>query len=210
MRLLFITVLAITSLSVYADAPFAARSEQAPQASFQISFQSEQVQTNTTTNTGSSVTSSTEVAATESSSYFIGNLQRYDATWLYPVSQSAGMNVDLGLNLRYFDGQLSVESEQGRVLRNYRSAIPMLYASALFDLPFKGLTARVDGGSQINVEWDNLFTSFDYKAALRYDWRNGIGLEGGWQQRQWQLDNLGAGDNRIESKGLYLDLKFKF
>ena len=95
-------------------------------------------------------------------------------------------------------------------MQNYRSAIPMFYASALFDLPFKGLSARIDGGSQINVQWDKLFTSFDYKASLRYDWESGVGLEGGWQQRQWQLDNLGSADNRIESKGLYLDLKYKF
>ena len=88
-------------------------------------------------------------------------------SWLYPVSQSVGMNVDLGMNLHYFAGQIAVESTQGRVVQNYRSAIPMFYASALFDLPFKGLSARIDGGSQINVQWDKLFTSFDYKASLR-------------------------------------------
>ena len=211
MRLLLVTVLAVASLSVFADAPFAMRSDASPQPRLLLSYQSESVPQNRTTNKASKMTSSSELTAVDSSSsYFIGNLKRYDATWLYPVTQSSAMNVDLGLNLRYLDGQVIMASAEGRVLQNYRSTIPMIYASALFDLPFKGLTARVDGGSQINVEWDNLFTSFDYKAALRYDWQNGIGLEGGWQHRQWQIEDLNSTDGRIESKGLFLDLKYKF
>lgn len=209
MRLIFITVLAILSLSVHAGVPNAEQGEALPQSRFQLSHQTELLAQNTATS-NAALNSSAELTASESNaSYFVGNLQRYDATWLYPVSQSAAMNLDLGLNLRYFDGQVLTGTDKKRVLHNYRSAIPMVYASALFDLPFDGLSARVDGGSQINVEWDQLFTSFDYKASLRYDWRNGLGLEGGWQHRQWQLEDLGS-DNRIESKGLYLDLKYQF
>lgn len=210
-RLFFATVLVSISFSVYAEVPPAVHSALSPQSGFQLSFQSEHIQPTTTASNESGITPASELTATEPTSlYFIGNLKRYDATWLYPVSQSAGMNVNLGVNLRYFDGQISTGSTDGRVLQNFRSTIPMFYARALFDLPFKGLTARVDGGSQIDVEWDNLFTSFDYKAALRYDWRNGIGLEGGWQHRQWQLDDLNSTDSRIESKGLFLDLKYQF
>ena len=208
MRLLIVTVLAVISSSVYAEVPV---TEAPEQSRFRLSYQSEPAPQNRAVSQESSLAAQTELQAVDSgSSHFVGNLKRYDATWLYPVSQSAAMNVDLGVNLRYFDGQVMVESTQGRVLQNYRSTIPMIYASALFDLPFKGLSARVDGGSQINVEWDQLFTSFDYKAALRYDWNNSIGLEGGWQHRQWQLDDLGSRESRIESKGLYLDLKYQF
>lgn len=212
MRLLLVTVLSLTSLSVFAGVPYTALSDAVSQSRFQLSVQSEAVAQTTNSSSSSVDVSQHDVLLADATgtSHFVGNLQRYDATWLYPVSQSERMNIDLGINLRYFDGQVAVESSQGRVLHNYRSAIPMFYATALFDLPFKGLSARVGGGSQINVEWDQLFTSFDYKAALRYDWANGIGLEGGWQHRQWQLDNLGHDDNRIESKGLFLDLKFKF
>ena len=212
MRLLIVTVLFLTSLAVDAAVPYAERTDAVSQSRFQLSFQSEPVVQNATSSNSSNTISQSETQLTESvgASHFIGNLKRYDATWLYPVTQSERMNIDLGVNLRYFDGQVSVDSNEGRVLHNYRAAIPMFYASALFDLPFKGLSARVGGGSQINVNWDQLFTSFDYKAALRYDWANGLGLEGGWQHRQWQLDNLGSDNNRIESKGLFLDLKFKF
>jgi len=211
MRLFLATVLAVTSVSAFADAPFAVRSEATSQPRLLLSYQSESVPQNRSTNKVSNLGSSSELAAVDSSSsYFIGNIKRYDATWLYPVTQSSAMNVDLGLNLRYLDGQVLMASADGRVLKNYRSTIPMIYASALFDLPFKGLTARVDGGSQINVEWDNFFTSFDYKAALRYDWQNGIGLEGGWQHRQWQIEDLNNADGRIESRGLFLDLKYQF
>ena len=196
----------MTSASAFAES-----SDATPKSRFQLSYQTEQVQQKNSVTQESDILSAAEVAASESNaSHFVGSLNRFDATWLYPVSKSEGMNVDLGVNLRHFDGLLAVESTQGRVLQSYRSTVPMIYASALFDLPFKGLSARVDGGSQINVEWDQLFTSFDYKAAIRYDWDNGIGLEGGWQHRQWQLDDVGSADSRVESKGLFLDLKYKF
>ena len=205
MRLLLSTILAIISLSVFAEGNYVGRLDNLSQPRFKLRFESSQVLQPTVN--GVNANSSEH---TRTSSYFVGNLRRYDATWLYPVSKSVGVNVDLGMNLHYFDGQVAVESSQGWVMHSYRSTIPMFYASALFDLPFKGLSARIDGGSQMNVQWDKLFTSFDYKASLRYDWDNGVGLEGGWQQRQWQLDNLGNGDNQIQSKGLYLDLKYQF
>ncbi|MFO7603437.1 MAG: hypothetical protein R6X06_06445 [Gammaproteobacteria bacterium] len=210
MKLFIATVLMLTSLSALAASPFAdAPASMEAQPLFQLSYQDEAA-TQVRLVSQDAVAGEAKVAD-NGAGYFVGNLKRYDAAWLYPVSSSAGMNLNLGVNLRHFDGQLSVESGEGRVLQSYRSTVPMLYASALFDLPFKGLSARMDGGSKIlNVEWDNLFTNFDYKAALRYDWENGLGLEGGWQQRQWQLDDVGRDDNRLESRGLFLDLKYQF
>jgi len=199
----------MTSLSAFAEGTYVGHLNNESQPRFQLRFESSQLLQTRNGLIGHD-TSSISAESSRGTSYFVGKLKRYDATWLYPVSQSIGVNVDLGMNLHYFDGQVVVESSQGWVMHSYRSTIPMFYASALFDLPFKGLSARLDGGSQMNVQWDKLFTSFDYKAALRYDWDNGVGLEGGWQQRQWQLDNLGSGDNQIQSKGLYLDLKYQF
>lgn len=207
MRTLLITILSVISLSAFAEGNYVGRLDAESQPRFQLRLEKSQM---LQTKSADAADATLAGAGAEHSPYFVGSLKRYDATWLYPVSKSVGINVDLGMNLHYFDGQVAVETNQGWVMHSYRSTIPMFYASALFDLPFKGLSARFDGGSQINVKWEKLFTSFDYKAALRYDWDNGVGLEGGWQQRQWQLDNIGSADNQLESKGLYLDLKYKF
>ena len=134
----------------------------------------------------------------------LGHLQQHDAALLYPISKK-GMNFDLGLNLRLINGQTGSYGADTQS-RNFNKAIPMFYAAALFDLPFKGLSAGFVGRHSDSL----LNPSFDYKAKLSYQWAGGLGLEGGWQHQQYANDELNQLQSNPVSKGLFLDLHLSF
>lgn len=130
--------------------------------------------------------------------------EQLDARLMLPW-QSRGMRLGVGLNLRYIQGMASW-AENG-VLRNadLNDTIPALTASALFDLPFAGLSAEVQGSHSGFT--DQLV---DYRAGLRYEWDNGLGLEGGWQHQQLSLDLDNETSTTFESQGPFLDLRWRF
>ncbi len=133
-------------------------------------------------------------------------LRQYDAALSLSPIMKKGINVDLGLNIRFIDGN-AVFSENGQQQRhNFRAAIPMFYAAALFNLPFKGLSAGFVGRHSNSMS----NPSFDYKAKLSYEWVGGLGLEGGWQHQQYADDELNQLPNKPVAKGLFLDLHLKF
>ncbi len=132
-------------------------------------------------------------------------LRQYDAAFSFPMMKP-GMNFDLGLNIRFIDGNAVFSANGQQQRQNFREAIPMIYAAALFNLPFKGLSAGFVGrhsDSMINP-------SFDYKAKLSYEWVGGLGLEGGWRHQQYANDELNQLQSKPVAKGLFLDLHLKF
>ncbi len=134
-------------------------------------------------------------------------INAYDAAIAYPV-WSRGVNVDLGLNIRVFDGQLMGNGEDDALaLRNFRAAIPMIYATALFDLPFEGLKAGIEG-SYGSYDTGSLLT--DYRARIQYSLDNGLGIEGGWRRQEIRLDNAGQGDFIYEHSGAFVDFYMNF
>lgn len=135
-------------------------------------------------------------------------LQQYDAQLFYPVSGIHGMSLDLGVNIKYLNAVGRYPQGEGMdVIHNFNQAIPMFHATALFELPFDGLSASLEG-SRLDSERNR---AFDYKAKLQYKWSRGLGLEGGWQHQQYSLDNGQATPGLdYESKGIFLDLFMDF
>jgi len=128
---------------------------------------------------------------------------QYDATWTYPW-ETKSINIDLGLTLRHLSGFKNSTESSGN--RYFQEVLPLLHASALFSLPLKGLSAGIEGSRHDS----NDAQIFDYRAKVSYEWRDGFGLQGGWQHQQVNLDtatNLGA---EFEKKGLYLDFYLNF
>ncbi len=137
-------------------------------------------------------------------------IKQYGATLSIPVKHDT-VSFDLGLDFRFYDSQQLSELTRrngdgyGTNLRNLPA--PMVYANALFELPFEGLTASVSGRHRNNG--DQKFADFDYRAKLSYEWKNGLGLHGGWQHQQMTLDqNNDSEVFRVES--LFVDMKYKF
>ena len=133
------------------------------------------------------------------------HLRQYDAMLFYPIDAS-GMKMDVGVNIKYLDGVKTRLEDGLRKSHNFREAIPMIYATALFDLPFSGLSAGFEG-SHYDLA-DTL--AFDYKAKVAYEWNQGFGLQGGWQHQQYSLDGTDNSATDYESKGVFLDLFMRF
>lgn len=124
------------------------------------------------------------------------NFSKYDMTLTYPwVSQY--INVDLGLTLRH-------RTESRNQLT--QNTLPLLHASALYNFSANGLTAGIESNHAGSIN-NHLF---DYKAKVSYEWRNGFGLQGGWQHQQFKQDNTAANLNDYELRGPYLDIYLNF
>ncbi|MEJ2361801.1 MAG: hypothetical protein P8Z75_10290 [Gammaproteobacteria bacterium] len=135
---------------------------------------------------------------------FNGELSQYDATISYPFAMHNIVSFDLGINLRFVDAELRNQNLD-QASTHINTTLPMLYAEAFFNLPFKGMSASI-GGS--HLQYDDYF-AFDYKAKLSYTWDNGFGLEGGWQHQRFNIDSPSVQAD-FESKGPFLDLKYHF
>jgi len=133
-----------------------------------------------------------------------GHLEQFDATIAYPFSRNKVVNFDLGVNIRFIDADLKTQAIEQQTKR-INATLPMFHASALFNLPYDGLSASL-GGSHIEYEQ---YRAFDYKAKLSYSWQNGFGLEGGWQHQQLNIDGSDF-QTEYELKGPFLDLKYRF
>jgi outer membrane protein len=138
----------------------------------------------------------------DKNSPFSGDIKQFDATITYPFSMHNVVSFDLGINLRYVDAELKGQNVDAA---HINTTLPMFYANALFNLPFKGMSASI-GGS--HFQYDDYF-AFDYKAKLSYTWDNGFGLEGGWQHQRFNVDSPDVQAD-FESKGPFIDLKYRF
>jgi len=131
-------------------------------------------------------------------------VNQFDATIAYPFSVRDRVNFDLGVNIRFIEGDFAALNLNQA---NYRitTALPMFYANALFDLPYDGLQASFGA---THLEYDQ-YSALDYRAKLSYTWANGFGLEGGWQHQQFSIDNSDV-QAQFENKGPFLDFKLRF
>ena len=150
-----------------------------------------------------------EVATGQNRSLFqsedlFGQMNQYDATFSYPFRSNKNLNVDLGVNLRFIDGDL-IQNDLEKSQIHLNTTLPMLYANALYSLPNSGLSASI-GAS--HFEYDQYY-ALDYKAKLSYQWQSGFGMEGGWQHQQFSIDG-GDIQAEIENKGPFLDFKYRF
>lgn len=140
-------------------------------------------------------------------------IEQLDARILYPLTRK-GMELGVGLNIRYIQGTSSGIQDGIQQKLRVDDAIPALHARALFDLPFQGFSAGLEG-SHTGLS-DQFLTNrgqlqyFDYRAQLRYQWTNGLGLRGGWQHQQMSLDLSEENNTTFSSEGPYLDLKWRF
>lgn len=132
------------------------------------------------------------------------HFSQYDASWTYLIDKQK-FNVDLGVTLRHLSGKNFSDSNRMEAY-SFDETLPLLHAAALFNLPYKGLSAGVES-SHLNYD-DNLI--FDYRAKLSYEWRDGFGLQGGWQHQQFNIEHNESNITEYESRGPFIDLYLHF
>jgi len=133
-------------------------------------------------------------------------IRQYDATFFYPF-QRGKLNFDLGLNIKFINGITETTDKFGVTSsQNYNATLPMMYATALYELPWKGLSAGIEGKHMV---LDNS-TAYNYKAMLSYQTRDGFGLNGGWQYQQLHLNAFQNITANSKTDGPFVDVYFKF
>ena len=128
---------------------------------------------------------------------------QYDATWTYPL-ETKNVNIDLGVTLRHISGFKNSSQNIGN--HYFQQVLPLAHASALFSLPLKGLSAGIEG-SHFDSDDKQIF---DYRAKVSYEWREGFGLQGGWQHQQFNFDNATSTGADYKNNGAFIDFYLHF
>ena len=119
------------------------------------------------------------------------DLSHTDAVLYYEVLDN-WVSLDLGLTLRAFDGEATVQSQTTTALRetvDLDAVLPMLYARAQFDLPFTGFSVGADANL---ITYDG-HTLSDASAKIAYAFDATVidlGVELGYRRMALELDDL--------------------
>ncbi|MGD2171253.1 MAG: TIGR04219 family outer membrane beta-barrel protein [Gammaproteobacteria bacterium] len=128
---------------------------------------------------------------------------------LYYQLPASHVNLDLGVDLKRFAGEISTVGPIANRI-DVDETIPLLYLSARYDLSNSGFYI----GANINADIANLgvskSTAQDSTFMLGYDSGSGLGVEGGYKSFSLNLDNVDTLDSSLEYDGLYLNGYFNF
>lgn len=132
----------------------------------------------------------------------------HDDIVLYYEVLDNWINLDVGLDLKRFDGQVSISgsSNTTRSSIDIDATVPLLYLSARFDLPFSGLYIGADISS-FSIDDSS---AEDMTLKLGYLSDIGLGIEGGIKTFSLELDDADDLDTDIEYDGLFVNAFFNF
>ena len=116
------------------------------------------------------------------------------------------VNLDFGLNLKTFDGEISVSDNSNNESIVVDETIPLIYLSARFDLPFSGFYI---GADIQNISLNDNSVE-DSTLMIGYETSTGFGVEGGYKKFSLDLDDASDLNTTIEYDGLYLNGYYHF
>ncbi len=111
------------------------------------------------------------------------------------------VNLDLGVNLKTFDGEVTVSDNSKNESISIDETIPLLYLSARFDLPFTGFYLGADFQ---NLSLDNNVIE-DSTLKVGFETSSGFGVEGGYKKFSLELDDASNLNTAIEYDGLFIN-----
>ena len=133
------------------------------------------------------------------------DLSHTDATLYYELLDN-WVNLDLGLTVRKFDGEVKLVSESaGTAQEDIDYTIPLLYGKARFDLPLTGVYVSASGnwiGAGSNSFLDSMVT-------VGYESTIGLGLEAGYRNITLSVDEDDFEADFVLS-GIYAAATFHF
>jgi len=96
------------------------------------------------------------------------------------------LNLDAGVNLKYFDGDIDVASTFKNDHTNIEFVMPTLYGRAKFDVPATDLSFLLEGDF---IGYDGN-TYYDFELGARYEFLLGIGAEVGYKIMKIKIDDI--------------------
>jgi outer membrane protein len=143
---------------------------------------------------------------------FSGNIQSnldlsHNDIVLYYELLDNWINIDLGLDLKMFDGKVSIsDNSNNNESIEVDETIPMLYLSARVDLPLTGFYVGANI-QQLSIG-DN--SSEDSSLLIGYESKIGLGIEGGIKTFSIDLEDAKDLNTNLEYDGLFLNGYYHF
>lgn len=116
------------------------------------------------------------------------------------------VNLDLGVNIRQFDGHIIAVSEDETESEDFDDAIPMIYVKAQFNLPLTGFSFGLEG-NLIDYD-DNRMTDYTAKIQYMLDSALDLGIEVGYRSMALEANDDVVAD--VQLKGPYAAVAFHF
>ena len=132
----------------------------------------------------------------------------HDDIVLYYEVLDNWVNLDIGLDLKLFDGEVSMVGSTNTTTSSIEidETVPLFYLSAQFDLPLSGFYIGADISS-FSID-DSSADEITLK--LGYESDSGLGIEGGVKTFSLDLDDADDLDTDIEYDGAYVNGYFHF
>jgi outer membrane protein len=125
--------------------------------------------------------------------------QNTDFIFYYEIFDNDTVSFDLGLNLKYLDGDIEVESNGERASETFDGYVPMFHGAVQVGIP----TTRLSVFGDLNLLSVGDHTLQDYTAGVAYKLVESlavdISLKGGYHRISLELDDL---------DGIYTDWDF--
>jgi outer membrane protein len=133
------------------------------------------------------------------------DLGHYDYILYYEVLDN-WVSLDIGVDVKHFDGDVDLHTTTDRVNDDLDDMIPLLYARAQFEIPATGFSVDIEG-SGISYG-GNSFT--DIRAALSYESDLGFFASLGYRSLDVSADNVGNLVADVTIDGAFLEAGFHF
>ncbi len=114
------------------------------------------------------------------------------------------VNLDLGVDVKRLDGEVSFDGNTGSTV-SVDETIPLLYLSARFDLPLDGLYVGADINAGVIDLGLSESSAQDSTFLMGYESGTGLGIEGGYKHFSLDLNNVDAPDTDLEYDGIFLN-----
>ncbi len=133
------------------------------------------------------------------------DLDIYDLTLYYELLDN-WLNFDVGVNIKYLNGFMDVETLLKHEHNNIDVPIPMLYAKAKIDIPNTDLSFQAEGDF---IEYDDN-SIYDLEIGARYSFIIGFGVEAGYKTFKIKIDDVDDMSMDTDFSGIYGKLIWDF
>jgi outer membrane protein len=139
------------------------------------------------------------------------DLKMYDLTLYYEILDN-WVNADIGVNVKYIDGEISVNGTDkitGSLINEsttFQVPIPMLYAKVRLDVPATDLSFQAEGNY---VSYDGN-TLYDAEIGARYTLALGLGFEAGYKTMKLKINDIDDLSMDSDFSGAYGKLVWDF